>query len=215
MKKKSRLLLLALLPLLTCCTVDEGSTNFKIKEFDDSDVLHFNLEDGLDLTAPFGLYDRNVVFGDRHLDEHFMFLASNTNMETINKSYSDRVVWTRFYDVTDRNEDCYYEKRKGGSDNGYHRFYSKQANLHLDSKFFDSRYDTVEITLTYSTNFDSDEYRYWTYELDYPCFSYMLFYSIDKDQTVTMTPSRRLLPKKSATNSEASSGEESLSSSLA
>ena len=107
MKKKSIGFLLGLLPLMTCCTVERDEPEFRISEFNDSRTLQFDLKDGLDLTVPFGLYNKSAVFGDRHFDKHYMFLAANIKEEYASNFYED-LVWTRFHDVNDRNQDCFW-----------------------------------------------------------------------------------------------------------
>lgn len=211
MKKKSIGLLLFLLPLMTCCTVERDEPEFRISEFNDSRTLQFDLKDGLDLTVPFGLYNKSAVFGDRHFDKHYMFLAANIKEEYASNFYED-LVWTRFYDVNDRNQDCFWEYKKG-SDGIYNMFYSKQTTLHLDSSFFDYTADNVEIILTYALEFDSNQYQYDKYELGYPPCYYKLYYSIDENERVTVTNSPDVLPRASSPESHSSSTEEPLESS--
>lgn len=211
MKKKSRLLLLGLLPLMTCCTVERDEPIFRISEFGDSRTLQFDLKDGLDLTVPFGLYNKSAAFRDHHFDKHFMFLAANIKEEYASNFYED-LVWTRFYDVNDRNQDCFWEYKKG-SDGIYKMFYSKQTTLHLDSSFFDYTVGNVEIILTYALEFDSNQYRYNKYELGYPPCYYELYYSIDENERVTVTDSPDVLPRTSSPESHASSIEEPIESS--
>jgi hypothetical protein len=206
MKKKSIGLLLGLLPLMTCCTVERDEPEFRISEFNDSRTLQFDLKDGLDLTVPFGLYNKSAVFGDRHFDKHYMFLAANIKEEYASNFYED-LVWTRFYDVNDRNQDCFWEYKKG-SDGIYNMFYSKQTTLHLDSSFFDYTADNVEIILTYALEFDSNQYRYNKYELGYPPCYYTLYYSIDENERVTVTNSPDVLPRPSSSESHSSSSDQ-------
>ena len=67
MKKKSRWLLLGLLPFMVSCKPQISEVvfipSFSIDEFDDyTKVIRFSLADGLDLTAHFGYYDKSDIF---------------------------------------------------------------------------------------------------------------------------------------------------------
>lgn len=183
MKKKSRLLLLALLPLLTSCPPSDDSPRFTIKDLQDSNAVRFELDDGVDLTAYFGLYDRSEVFGDHRLNEKYMFLAKNEVCDD----------YERIYTITDRNKDCFYEYKKG-DDGWYKYFYSKEAKLHLDSRFFIPGSGSIRILLVYSLDRDSDEDFYFSGEFSYPPGYFDIYYWIDEDKTVNLVHSADLLP---------------------
>lgn len=228
MKKKSRWLLLGLLPFMTSCFQKRTPAkiislpSFRINEFDGyTNMLRFNLNDGLDLTAPFGFYNKNTLFAEHHPDWHYMFLATPTK-EQVSWSDYDTMVYTRLYDVTERYQDCYWEY-KTGSDGEYGCYYSKEAKLHLDSTLFDPQYYCLEITLTDVDEYDPDKTQYSHNDLNSRS-GFLLFYSIDEDQTVSLATYPEYLPETTSSRPQASSeeqtvpveySEESLSSSLA
>ena len=213
MKKKSRWLLLGLLPFMTSCiriqkrTPVEFVPSFSINEIGGyTNMLRFNLNDGLDLTAPFGFYNKNALFAEHDFDRHYMFLATATKEEVSWSDY-DTMVYTRLYDVTERNEDCYWEY-KTGSDGEYGCYYSKEAKLHLDSTLFDPQYYCLEITLTHVDEYDPDKTQYRHIDLN-TRGGIMLFYSIDEDQTVSLATFPEYLPKTTSSRPQASSEEQS------
>ena len=227
MKKKSRWLLLGLLPFMASCIPQTSYVayipSFSIDEFEDyTNVIRFGLADGLDLTAHFGYYDKSDIFHKPQLEDHYMFLTANNTQEDKSWSYYIGIVWTRLYDITDRSEDCYWDYRVG-SDGQYGRRYSKEAKLHLDSTFFDPQHYSIEITLSPVDRYDPDKRIYTTNDLSTRS-GIVVFYSIDENQTVSLASHPDLLPKTASSRPQASSeeqtipvesSEESLSSSLA
>ena len=228
MKKKSRWLLLGLLPFMVSCIKPQISEvvfipSFSIDEFDDyTKVIRFSLADGLDLTAHFGYYNKSDIFHKPQLEDHYMFLTANNAQEDKSWSYYIGIVWTRLYDITDRSEDCYWEN-KVGSDGQYGSYFSKEAKLHLDSTLFDPQYYSIEITLSSVDRYDPDRHTYTTNDLG-TRGGIVVFYSIDENQTVSLASHPDLLPKVASSRPQVSSeeqtipvesSEESLSSSLA
>ena len=227
MKKKSRWLLLGLLPFMVSCIPQTSYVayipSFSIDEFEDyTNVIRFGLADGLDLTAHFGYYDKSDIFHKPQLEDHYMFLTANNTLEDESWSFYQGIEWKRLYDITDRSEDCYWDYRVG-SDGQYGRRYSKEAKLHLDSTFFDPQHYSIEITLSPVDRYDPDKRIYTTNDLSTRS-GIVVFYSIDENQTVSLASHPDLLPKTASSRPQASSeeqtipvesSEESLSSSLA
>ena len=225
MKKKSRWLLLGILPFMA--SIPQTSyvayiPSFSIDEFEDyTNVIRFGLAEGLDLTAHFGYYDKSDIFNKPQLEDHYLFLTANNTLEDDSWSFRQGIEWTRLYDITDRSEDCYWEYRVG-SDGQYGRRYSKEAKLHLDSTFFDPQHYSIEITLSPVDRYDPDKRIYTTNDLSTRS-GIVVFYSIDENQTVSLASHPDLLPKTASSRPQASSeeqtipvesSEESLSSSL-
>ena len=83
MKKKSRWLLLGLLPFMVSCIPQTSYVayipSFSIDEFEDyTNVIRFGLADGLDLTAHFGYYDKSDILTNPNLRTITCFLPRTT-----------------------------------------------------------------------------------------------------------------------------------------
>ena len=211
MKKKSNLLLLLLLPLLTSCPptkVYEGPL-FRVKGFNSADTIQFNLNDGVDLTVPFGVYNKEAGEYSATEAEHYMFLVSNGGYEVSN---NDRE-WQCVHRVEWPNSDYYWKGTR----------YSKEALIHLEPKYFDIENDALTILLTtpYIANYEPEKETYLTKELNHSWDTtnwYTLYYRVDEDQTVTLATKRKKLKgfssvEVSSTEEEALSTEESIESS--
>ena len=199
MKKKLSLVLpLLTLPLLTSCPPSFDGPLFRTENFTNQRTISFNLDDGLDLTLSYGLYDRSrgQGNGDYSKTGKYMFLVANDK-----RDYSSRTqMWKRVYDIEGPNSDCYWkEKREGIS-------YSKEAKIHLDSKFFDPEKDVLTILLA-CDEYDSQADFYTNDDLVYDYEYETYYYCIDEDQTVTLATSRQYLPEHSVREEESSSEE--------
>lgn len=209
MKKKSRLLRLGFLPLLTSCPPSLDGPLFDVKEFPYyNKMLWFDLEDGLDLTLSYGLYNKSLGdYSGSSTSDKFMFLVANAE-----DVYQSSVEYERIYEVPTPNSQHYWKEPRNG--NGY--TYTSEAKIHIDSKYFNSDNDVFTVVLAqvegYSPekNFYSSKslfcYRGW---IDYQSF----YYYIAEDQTVYVSTYRERLPNYSASEessieSQASSSEE-------
>ena len=174
--KKSRLLLLGFLPLLTSCPPSDDSPRFDILNFDGKNSLSFDLDDGLDLNVAFGLYNKDEVFISHTLDVQYAFFVSYPSSEVVDF----------IYEIKD-NKKCYYSykesKRRG------HPYFSKEATIHVDSKFFSSEENSIFVWLAYVKDYEEGRAQYTTGELGYPPDYRKLYYSIDENKTVTVTKS--------------------------
>ena len=188
-----------LLPLLTSCPpakVYEGPL-FRVKGFNSADTIQFNLNDGVELTVPFGVYNKEGGEYSATEAEHYMFLVSNGGYEVSN---NDRE-WQCVHKVEWPNSDYYWKGTR----------YSKEALIHLEPKFFDLENDALTILLTtpYIANYEPEKETYLTKELNHSWDTtnwYTLYYRIDEDQTVTLATKRKKLISSSSV--EASSSEE-------
>ena len=187
--KKSRLLLLALLPLLTSCPATKDGPLFRTDDFINQSTISFNLDDGLDLTLSYGLYNHSIGQdnGDYSKTGRYMFLVANDE-----RDYSSHTqTWKRVYDIEGPNSDCYWKKERAGYS------YSKEAKIHLDSKYFDPEKDVLTILLGCDENnsqadFYTDDDLIYEYEYD------TYHYYISEDQTVYLAEYRTDLPNYSA-----------------
>lgn len=210
MKKKLSLVLpLLTLPLLTSCPPIPDGPLFRTDNFTNQNTISFNLDDGLDLTLSYGLYNRSrgQDNGDYSKTGKYMFLVTNDKLDY--SSHTQR--WERVYDIEGPNSDCCYWKERAGFS------YSKEAKIHLDSKYFDPEKDVLTILLGCDEhNSQADFYTNDDLVYDYEYDTY--YYCINEDQTVTLARYRTYLPNYSVKGEESSLGdlvplvEESLSS---
>ncbi|MBR3674873.1 MAG: hypothetical protein IKN69_01860 [Bacilli bacterium] len=178
MKKKIRLVLpLLTLPLLTSCPPSDDSPRFDILNFDDKNSFSFNLDDGLDLNVAFGLYNKDEVFISHILNVQYAFFVS----------YPSNKVVDCIYEIKDNNKKCYYSYKKE-SKRG-HRYYSKEATIHVDSKYFSSEENSIFVWLAYVKVYEEGRAQYAISELGYRSDYWTLYYSIDENKTVTVTKS--------------------------
>ena len=125
-----------------------------------------------------------------------MFLVTNDKLDY--SSHTQR--WERVYDIEGPNSDCYWkEKREGIS-------YSKEAKIHLDSKFFDPEKDVLTILLA-CDEYDSQADFYTNDDLVYDYEYDTYYYCINEDQTVTLARYRTYLPNYSVKGEESSLGD--------
>lgn len=211
MKKKSNLLLLLLLPLLTSCPPARGDEGplFTVKGFNSADTIQFNLNDGVDLTVPFGVYNKQAGEYSAAEAEHYMFLVSSGGYEVSNYNRE----WQCVHRVEWPNSDYYWKRNK----------YSKETLIHLEPKYFDRENDALTILLTtpYIANYEPEKETYLTKELNHSWYTTnwdTLYYHIDEDQTVTLARNRKKLNSSSSVEAssikeEALSTEESIESS--
>ena len=208
MKKKSNLLLLLLLPLLTSCPPSLDGPLFDVEEFPYyNKMLWFDLEDGLDLTLSYGLYNKSLGYRGSSTSDKFMFLVANAK-----DPYQSSVRYERIYEVPTTNSQHYWKEPRNG--NGY--TYTSEAKIHIDSKYFNSDNDVFTVVLAqvegYSPEknfYDSKSLFYYSGYVDYQPF----YYYIAEDQTVYVSTYRERLPNYSASEessieSQASSSEE-------
>ena len=204
MKKKSRLLLLGLLPLMTCCTVERDGTLFSVENFAHySDVIQFDLADGLDLTVSYGLYNYKFGYkGDSSTDKYMFLVATVLDRDPAKDK------WESVYEVPGPVNQHYWKE----GENGEPLTYNSEAKIHIDSKFFGPDHDVLEIRLARVRYYSPFKDGYARKELDspqgsvdYQCF----FYYIDENQTVSLAYNDKYLPNLSSSEEETSSEEQS------
>ena len=211
MKKKSNLLLLLLLPLLTSCPPSLDGPLFDVEEFPHyTKMLSFDLADGLDLTLSYGLYNASLgdYSGNSTFDK-FMFLVANAK-----DPYQSSVKYERIYEVPTPNSQHYWREPSNG--NGY--TYASEVKIHIDSKYFNSDNDVFTVVLaqvegyTPEKNFYDSEFLFCSRgSIEYQPF----YYYIAEDQTVYVSTYRERLPnysapEESSIESQAFSSEEEL-----
>lgn len=210
MKKKSRLLLLGFLPLLTSCPPSLDGPLFDVEEFPHyTKMLSFDLADGLDLTLSYGLYNKKLGYRGNSTFDKFMFLVANAK-----DPYQSSVGYERIYEVPSPNSQHYWREPSNG--NGY--TYTSEVKIHIDSKYFNSNNDVFTVVLAqvegYSPEknfYDSESLFCSRGSIDYQPF----YYYIDEDQTVYVSTYRERLPnysapEESSIESQDSSSEEEL-----
>ena len=193
MKKKSRLLLLGFLPLLTSCPPSLDGPLFDVEEFPHyTKMLWFDLADGLDLTLSYGLYNRKLGYRGNSTFDKFMFLVANAK-----DAYQSSVGYERIYEVPSPNSQHYWREPSNG--NGY--TYTSEVKIHIDSKYFNSNNDVFTVVLAqvegYSPEknfYDSESLFCSRGSIDYQPF----YYYIAEDQTVYVSTYRERLPNYSA-----------------
>ena len=193
MKKKSRLLLLGFLPLLTSCPPSPDGPLFDVEEFPHyTKMLWFDLADGLDLTLSYGLYNRKLGYSGNSTFDKFMFLVANAK-----DPYQSSVGYERIYEVPSPNSQHYWREPSNG--NGY--TYTSEVKIHIDSKYFKSNNDVFTVVLAqvegYSPEknfYDSESLFCSRGSIDYQPF----YYYIAEDQTVYVSTYRERLPNYSA-----------------
>lgn len=193
MKKKSRLLLLGFLPLLTSCPPSLDGPLFDVEEFPHyTKMLWFDLADGLDLTLSYGLYNRKLGYSGNSTFDKFMFLVANAK-----DAYQSSVGYERIYEVPSPNSQHYWREPSNG--NGY--TYTSEVKIHIDSKYFNSNNDVFTVVLAqvegYSPEknfYDSESLFCSRGSIDYQPF----YYYIAEDQTVYVSTYRERLPNYSA-----------------
>ena len=121
------------------------------------------------------------------------------------KEYDEK--WMPLYDITDDVRSCYWTM-KGTVPN----FYSKTANIHLDSDFFASEHDSFTILLTSVNGYEPDKKVYTVSNIGNHLMSESLYYSIDEDSNVAVY--RSYYWKRIHSSSSESSLSESSSDSL-
>ena len=189
--KKSRLLLLGFLPLLTSCPPSDDSPRLDILNFDGKNSLSFDLDDGLDLNVAFGLYNKDEVFISHTLDVQYAFFVSYPSSKAVDC----------IYEIKD-NKKCYYsykESKRG------HSYYSKETTIHVDSKYFTSEDDSIVVWLAYVEDYEKGRVQYTIGELGYPPDYWTLYYSIDENKTVTVTKSAPYVDSESCSEEISSS----------
>lgn len=210
MKKKSNLLLLLLLPLLTSCPPSRDGPLFDVEEFPHyTKMLCFDLADGLDLTLSYGLYNKSLGYRGNSTFDKFMFLVANAK-----DPYQSSVGYERLYEVPSPNSQHYWREPRNG--NGY--TYTSEVKIHIDSKYFNSNNDVFTVVLAQvegyipEKNFyDSESLFCSRGSIDYQPF----YYYIAEDQTVYVSTYRERLPnysapEESSIESQDSSSEEEL-----
>ena len=210
MKKKSNLLLLLLLPLLTSCPPSLDGPLFDVEEFPHyTKMLSFDLADGLDLTLSYGLYNKSLGYRGNATFDKFMFLVANAK-----DPYQSSVKYERIYEVPTPNSQHYWREPSNG--NGY--TYASEAKIHIDSKYFNSDNDVFTVVLaqvegyTPEKNFYDSEFLFCSRgSIEYQPF----YYYIAEDQTVYVSTYRERLPnysapEESSIESQAFSSEEEL-----
>ena len=179
MKKKSNLLLLLLLPLLTSCPPSHDGPLFDVEEFPHyTKMLSFDLADGLDLTLSYGLYNKSLGYRGNATFDKFMFLVANAK-----DPYQSSVKYERIYEVPTPNSQHYWREPSNG--NGY--TYASEVKIHIDSKYFNSDNDVFTVVLaqvegyTPEKNFYDSEFLFCSRgSIEYQPF----YYYIAEDQTV-------------------------------
>lgn len=210
MKKKSRLLLLGFLPLLTSCPPSLDGPLFDVEEFPHyTKMLWFDLADGLDLTLSYGLYNKKLGYRGNSTFDKFMFLVANAK-----DPYQSSALYERIYEVPSPNSQHYWREPSNG--NGY--TYTSEVKIHIDSKYFNSNNDVFTVVLAqvegYSPEknfYDSESLFCSRGSIDYQPF----YYYIAEDQTVYVSTYRERLPnysapEESSIESQDSSSEEEL-----
>ena len=210
MKKKSNLLLLLLLPLLTSCPPSLDGPLFDVEEFPHyTKMLSFDLADGLDLTLSYGLYNKSLGYRGNATFDKFMFLVANAK-----DPYQSSVKYERIYEVPTPNSQHYWREPSNG--NGY--TYASEVKIHIDSKYFNSNNDVFTVVLaqvegyTPEKNFYDSEFLFCSRgSIEYQPF----YYYIAEDQTVYVSTYRERLPnysapEESSIESQAFSSEEEL-----
>lgn len=206
MKKKSSLLLLAFLPLLTSCPPSLDGTVFDVENFAHySDVIQFDLADGLDLTVSYGLYNYKFGYkGDSSTDKYMFLVATVTD----NDPAKDE--WESVYEVPGPVNQHYWKE----GENGNGMTFNSEAKIHIDSKFFGPDRDVLEIRLARVRYYSPFKDAYARKELDSPQGSVdyqYFFYYIDENQTVSLAYNDKYLPNHSSSEEETSSEEQSSS----
>ena len=178
MKKKFQLVLpLLTLPLLTSCPPSLYAP-FDIKG--DFNAHKFPLSEGFDMTIDFGLYDKHQYKSSDFFQKKYMFLVSYGDEHRFwDEEYDEK--WMPLYDITDDVRSCYWTM-KGTVPN----FYSKTANIHLDSDFFVSEHDSFTILLTSVNGYEPDKKVYTVSNIGNRLDSVSLYYSIDEDSNVAL-----------------------------
>ena len=206
MKKKSIGLLLGLLPLMTCCTVERDGALFSVENFAHySDVIQFDLADGLDLTVSYGLYNYKFGYkGDSSTDKYMFLVATVLDRDPAKDK------WESVYEVPGPVNQHYWKEEE----NGKPLTYNSEAKIHIDSKFFGPDHDVLEIRLARVRYYSPFKDGYARKELDspqgsvdYQCF----FYYIDENQTVSLAYNYKYLPNHSSSEEETSLEEQSSS----
>ena len=180
MKNKSNLLLLLLLPLLTSCPPIYDGPSYKIKELENTSIIQFRLDEGINLTVPYGLYNQKAHDTLSTRPEHFMFMVTNS------ESYTDKdAEMTCVYEITSPISECYWRDS----------YYSKEAKIHLDSRFFIPDCDTITFILGSA---GEDDYQpgketYTRYEIDWRLHR-TYYYCVDEEQMVSLSYFRTNLP---------------------
>ena len=206
MKKKSRLLLLGLLPLMTCCTVERDGTLFSVENFAHySDVIQFDLADGLDLTVSYGLYNYKFGYkGDSSTDKYMFLVATVPDRDPAKDK------WESVFEVPGPVNQHYWKE----GENGKPLTYNSEAKIHIDSKFFGPDHDVLEIRLARVRYYSPFKDAYARKELDSPQGSVdyqYFFYYIDENQTVSLAYNDNYLPNHFSSEEETSSEEQSSS----
>lgn len=180
MKKKSRLLLLGLLPLLTSCPPIDDSPSYKIKELERTSIIQFRLDEGINLTVPYGLYNQEAPGTQLTSPEHFMFMVTNSERHT--DKYAEI---TCVYEITSPISECYWRDS----------YYSKEAKIHLDSRFFSPDCDTITFLLGSAEDGDYEPGKetYARSEINWHLFR-TYYYCVDEEQMVYLSYYRTKLP---------------------
>ena len=204
MKKKFQLVLpLLTLPLLTSCP---PSLYAPFEIIGDFNGYKFPLSEGFDMKIDFGLYDKHQYQSSDFFQKKYMFLVSYGDEHRFwDKEYDEK--WMPLYDITDDVRSCYWTM-KGTVPN----FYSKTANIHLDSDFFVSEHDSFTILLTSVDGYEPDKKVYTVSNIGNHLMSQSLYYSIDEDSNVAVY--RSYYWKRIHSSSSESSLSESSSDSL-
>ena len=206
MKKKSIGLLLGLLPLMTCCTLERDGTLFSVENFAHySDVIQFDLADGLDLTVSYGLYNYKFGYkGDSSTDKYMFLVATVLDRDPAKDK------WESVYEVPGPVNQHYWKEEE----NGKPLTYNSEAKIHIDSKFFGPDHDVLEIRLARVRYYSPFKDAYARKELDSPQGSVdyqYFFYYIDENQTVSLAYNYKYLPNHSSSEEETSLEEQSSS----
>lgn len=209
MKKKFQLVLpLLTLPLLTSCP---PSLYAPFEIIGDFNGRKFPLSEGFDMTIDFGLYDKHQYESSDFFQRKYMFLVSYGDEHRFwDKEYDEK--WMPLYDITDDVRSCYWTM-KGTVPN----YYSKTANIHLDSDFFVSEHDSFTILLTSVDGYEPDKKVYTVSNIGNHLMSESLYYSIDEDSNVAVYRSyywKRIHSSSSESSLSESSSDSLLSSTL-
>ncbi len=174
MKKRFQLVLpLLTLPLLTSCPATPDGPLFEVKELDNSKMLQFRLNDGVDLTVAYGFRNKDDEQYHTSMPKHYMFFTANSEA-----LYYEEIEWQCIYRITEPLRGSYREDS----------CFSKEAKIHLDSKFFGPESDIITICLaSVPTNkYQAEKETYSQHDLS-DCYSRTYYYYIDEDQTVSLS----------------------------
>ncbi|MCR5692598.1 MAG: hypothetical protein K6G74_01325 [Bacilli bacterium] len=161
MKKKSKLVLLSIIPFLAGCfrfALDgfEGDLgpSFNIPQIgSQTSGITFSLSEGVDLTIEYGLYNKAAeTIDSEYASRKYMFLTGN--------DYRAKEFDCLFI-IDEPYEDCYWMHDR----NADKTVFSKKVDIHLDSECFSSKKGEIIIVLAYVTDFEAQKEVYASTEI--------------------------------------------------